>query len=276
MPDLGPFHPIVVHFVVALLLAGVALRWLALVARVGFADRAAALLLVAGTLAAVVAVRSGQDAHELAEEIPGVRAAVEEHEEWGERTRNLFAIVAILEVGALAFAARRPRLVRNLVLVSSVLGLAGTWVVYETGEHGGELVYSYAGGVGTRTGDPRDVDRLLIAGLHHEARLDREAGRRAWAARLTELAAQRFPDDLEVQLDYAGSLLEDAGNPQASLALLGRLHPPAGGRLELRHGLLLARALAATGARDEGLRVLDRLAKSFPESRPLAALRASY
>jgi uncharacterized membrane protein len=262
--------------VVALLLAGVALRWLALVARVGFADRAAALLLVAGTLAAVVAVRSGQDAHELAEEIPGVRAAVEEHEEWGERTRNLFAIVAILEVGALAFAARRPRLVRNLVLVSSVLGLAGTWVVYETGEHGGELVYSYAGGVGTRTGDPRDVDRLLIAGLHHEARLDREAGRRAWAARLTELAAQRFPDDLEVQLDYAGSLLEDAGNPQASLALLGRLHPPAGGRLELRHGLLLARALAATGARDEGLRVLDRLAKSFPESRPLAALRASY
>ena len=35
--------------------------------------------------------------------------------------------------------------------VAAVAGVAVSSVVYETGEHGGELVYSYAGGVGMRT-----------------------------------------------------------------------------------------------------------------------------
>jgi hypothetical protein len=32
--------------------------------------------------------------------------------------------------------------------------------LYEAGEHGADLVYGYAGGVGTRYGDTADVTRL--------------------------------------------------------------------------------------------------------------------
>jgi uncharacterized membrane protein len=48
MPDIGPLHPIVVHFAIGLLVAGVALRWLSLTGRVRFAGPAAALLLLVG------------------------------------------------------------------------------------------------------------------------------------------------------------------------------------------------------------------------------------
>ncbi len=66
------------------------LRWIWFTGKVPFAGSAAATLLLIGTLAAVLAVESGEDGHGPAERIPGARPAVEEHEEWGERTRNLF------------------------------------------------------------------------------------------------------------------------------------------------------------------------------------------
>ena len=40
-----------------------------------------------------------------------------------------------------------------------------------------KLVYAYAGGVGIRSGDPADVERLLLAGLYNEAQAERKAGR---------------------------------------------------------------------------------------------------
>src|SRR2546422_4555637 len=41
--------------------------------------------------------------------VPGARAAVMEHEEWGERTRNIFLVVAALEIAALIPAVQRWR-----------------------------------------------------------------------------------------------------------------------------------------------------------------------
>ena len=46
MPNLGAFHPQVVHFVVSLLLIGVALRWLSVVVRKPFVNLAATLCLL--------------------------------------------------------------------------------------------------------------------------------------------------------------------------------------------------------------------------------------
>ncbi len=69
------------------------------------ARRSAALpsltLLLLGTGAAVIAVQSGGDAHGPVERVPGARDMVEEHEEWGERTRNVFFLVVALELLAL-------------------------------------------------------------------------------------------------------------------------------------------------------------------------------
>src|SRR3990172_5506510 len=152
MPNIAYWHPQVVHFVVALLFVGVALRLLSLTGRWSFTGPAAATLIFLGTAAAVVAVKSGTDAHGPAERVPGARDAVVEHEELGERTRNLFLVVAALEIGALALGTRPAR--RWVTIAAAIGGFGGLLVLYEAAEHGGELVYAYAGGVGVRSGEP--------------------------------------------------------------------------------------------------------------------------
>lgn len=264
MPNLGALHPQVVHFVIAFLAAGVILRlaWL-LRWKQEFFDPAARLLIVTGALLSVVAVKSGTDAHGPAERVPGARDAVVEHEEWGERTRNLFLVVAALELGALGLGARPAR--RWVTMASAAAGLAGLWALYETGEHGGELVYSYAGGVGLRSGNPADVTRLLIAGLYHQAQLDRREQRLEAAARLVEEMVRRFPDNRDVQLLAVESLVLDRKDGRAALDRLARISVPLDTpRVRLRHALLMADAYAAAGHPDSARAALEELARQFP------------
>ncbi len=269
MPDLGHFHPIVVHFVIALLTVGVVLRLVSLTGRATFTRPAASTLLLLGAIASVGAVKSGEDAHGPAERIPGVREAVIEHEHWGERTRNLFLIVAALEIAALAAGASRHH--RRILVASSLVGLAGLFAVYETGEHGGNLVYSYAGGVGTRTGDPDDVERLLQAGLYHTSVQDRALGRFESSARLVDELARRHPDDPSIQLLQAESLIEDARDGEAALSYLERVSPPAEDpSLQLRQGLLVSDALRLLGRSDSARVVLRKLHEQFPTSQAVS------
>src|SRR5207253_4255678 len=216
--SLAALHPQIVHFVIALLFVGVVLRCVSLTGRAPFTGPAARVLLLVGTGAAVLAVQSGTAAHGPVERVPGARAAVMEHEEWGERTRNIFLVVAALEIAALIPAVRRWR--KGVHLASAVVGLAGAFSLYEAGEHGGELVYAYAGGVGIRSGNPDDVDRLLVAGLYHQAMLDRKAGRTAEAAELISQLAQRHPEDTSARLLVIESLIVDKKNGKAALAAL--------------------------------------------------------
>lgn len=265
MPNVGAFHPQIVHFAIALLFAGVLLRWLSLTGRLAWSGPAAATLILAGTLAAVAAARSGTDAHGPVERVPGSAPAVVEHEEWGERARNVFLAVALLEGVALLLASRGRA--RPVLLLSGVVGLGGLACLYEAAEHGGELVYAYAGGVGIRSGEPRDVERLLLAGLHHQAQADRKAKRPEDAAALIELAARRFPGDVNVQLAAAESLLVDRKDAPAAVALLGGLQVPADDRrLRTRRASLLADALEAAGRREEAVGALRALLADFPQN----------
>src|SRR5258707_3765371 len=184
MPNLASWHPQIVHFAIVLLAVGVLFRWISLTGRAAFTGPAAAVLLLAGTTAALLAVQSGTDAHGPVERVPGARQAVMEHEDWGKRAKNIFLIVAVFEIGVLALA-RRPgqeRIAKGLTIASALVGLAGGVAIYEAGEHGGELVYSYAGGVGIRAGDSTDVQRLLLAGLYHSAQAARTGHDSAAAA----------------------------------------------------------------------------------------------
>lgn len=266
MPDLAAYHPIVVHFAIALLIAGALFRWVSLTGRVPFASPAAASLLLAGTVAAVLAVNSGLAGHGPVERIPGVVEAVGEHEEWGVRARNAFIGVALAELALLALA-RRGR-ARPAAIASGVLCLPAVFCLYEAAEHGGELVYSYAGGVGIRTGDPEDVGRLLVAGIYNQAQVDRRTGRPAEAAALISVAAARFPTDPNVQLMAAESALLDRKDSAAALEVLGRTPVPQGdARLRVRHGMLTADALEAAGRGDAARATLQQLAAAFPENR---------
>ncbi len=263
--ELGSYHPIAVHFVVAFLVTGVALRLVSLLGRPRWTAPAAAALLIAGALASVVAVESGEDAHGAAERIPGARELVEEHEEWGERSRNLFLVVAVLEIGGLVV--RAPSRAR-LRYASALVGIVGLVFLYEAAEHGGELVYSYAGGVGTRTGAPADTERLLIAGLYHQAMRDREAGDHAAALRLLEELHRRRPNDPSVQLLWSEALLVDGGDAEGALAALAAVDDSDEGArgLRFRRGLLAARVHEARGDIDAARGVIEALLEEFPDS----------
>jgi len=159
MENLGYYHPAVVHFAIGLLAAGVLLRWASLTRRLPFAGPAALVLLVLGTAAAVTATQTGTAAHGPVERVPGAAPAVQEHEEWGKRTSNVFLVVLLVEVVALVLA--RWGRQEPALIVSAVIGLVGLGALLYAGHLGGRLVYSYAGGVGIRTGDAADLDRLV-------------------------------------------------------------------------------------------------------------------
>ena len=264
--SLAPVHPQIVHFVIALLFAGVLFRCIALTGRATFTGPAAVVLLLVGTLGAVLAVKSGTDAHGPVERVPGARAAVVEHEEWGERTRNIFLVVAALEIAALLPAAQRWR--TGVHLASAVVGLGGAFSLYEAGEHGGELVYAYAGGVGIRSGNPDDVGRLLVAGLYHQAMLDRKAGKTAEAAQLIGQLTQRLPDDTSARLLAIESLVMDKQDGRAALGALASFPAVPGSRfLRFRVGILRADAFVAAGMPDSAKATLEAMSREFANNR---------
>jgi uncharacterized membrane protein len=265
MPSLAALHPQVVHFVVALVLVGVALRWVSLARPAPWLSPAAVTLVALGTVASFVAVRSGDDAHGPVERVPGTRPAVVAHETWGERARNVFLLLLAAEAVAAALASRGHAQARNAAIAAAGVGLVAAIVLYRAADLGGQLVYGYGGGVGIRSGDPQDVNRAFIAGAHHQAAQDRAGGRPLDAAALTDLVAARFPNDLEVQLAQVESTLVDRADPQTALNKLGALNvPQPDARSRIRAGLLRARALEAMNDRSAARQVLETLRTEFP------------
>jgi len=265
---MGAFHPQVVHFAIALLFLGVAFRALSLVTRerVAFVGPMALTLLTLGTIAAIVAVMTGDAAHGPIEAMPGLRPIVTEHEEWGERVRNIFLVVLVIELIALVL--REPVRARYALIASTVVGVIGLGAVYEAGEHGGEIVYGYAGGVGTRSGNAADVANLLRAGLYQQALVERQAGRPQAATALLDEAAQRFPNDVEVALARAESVLVDRKDATAAVGLLQAIKPPADNRfVRIRHAMVTADALAASGQRDGAIALLQQVQTDTPSPR---------
>lgn len=267
MPSLAAIHPQVVHFVVALIIVGVFFRLLSTVVRMPWLSPAALALVTLGTLASVVAVRSGADAHGPVERVPGARAAVVEHEEWGERARNAFLLLLVVEAVAATLTARKVGAARTAQLVAAVAGLAAVGVLYRAADLGGRLVYGYAGGVAVNTGDPEDVGRLLIAAAHQQANLDRQSGKPGDAAAIIDVVADRFPAHLELQLARVDSIINDRKAPAAALARLDALQVPTEDtRLRVRAGLLRSGALAASGDLTAARQVLETLKSEFPSN----------
>ena len=266
LPNIGVYHPQIIHFVIALLITGVVFRLVSLTGKFRFTGPSALVLLLAGTVAAVLAVESGSQAHGRVEQIPGIREHVEEHQEWGERTRTLFLGIAVLELAALAI--RKQKWHQGLLIASAVAGVIGIGFIYETGEHGGHIVYGYAGGPGIRSGDPQDVDHLLIAGLYEKAMQDRRGNDPEGAADLFDELARRYGANRpDIQLLAIESKLVDLHDPQATLAALRTFAVPEQDRgTHLRVGLLQADAFVAAQQPDAARAVLQALSQAFPDN----------
>jgi uncharacterized membrane protein len=268
--SIGYYHPQIVHFVIAGLLLGILFRWVSLTGKLAWTDRAATTLLVIGAIAAFFAVMSGTQTHELAERIPGVARAVQEHEDAGHDVRNLFLVIAAIEIIALVPGLLAFR--KWLLLASAALCAWGAYEVYDVGRLGGDLVYSYAGGVGERSGDSTDVNNVVRAALYNRALLDREQKNSAAAAQDFAELATRFPGDQQVQLAYIGSLVQDKKDPAAALAALGKYPaPPDSSRMWGRWQMTRADVFEAAGQSDSARAALQALVKRFPNSQRLKA-----
>jgi uncharacterized membrane protein len=273
MPNIAQFHPQIVHFVISLLIVGVAMRVVSLTGKLRFTVPAGLTLILIGTVAAWLAVTSGTQAHGPVERIPGARAAVMEHEEHGILARNVFFVVSALELIGWAMT-RRENLVKRaywVYVASAAVGLFGAFQLYEAGEHGGELVYSYAGGPGLRTGNPADNERLLLAGLYNQAMADRKAGRGAQAAELMAMMAKRYPVDTTAQILNAESLLLDAKKPTDALTALNLVSvAPGDARLKARVATLKADIYLQLGTPDVAKKTLADAIASLPAGAPQA------
>ncbi len=253
---MAELHPVVVHVTIVLAIVGVGFRLLSLLGRPAFAGPAAATLLIIAAATSVVSVRSGEAAHGPVERVPGARSAVVEHEEWGERAQAILIVLGLIELAGLAL--RRSPNVRLVHSAAAIVGFAAVFAVYEAGEHGGDLVYSYAGGVGIRSGKPEDVGRLLLAGYYHQAQAERAAGRSSEAADLAAEAARRFPNDPEVQLMAGESLLVDSRDAQAAINALSQVRVPESNRFATsQRASLLADAYVAAGRPAEAVAALE-------------------
>jgi uncharacterized membrane protein len=268
MPNIAALHPQIVHFVIALAFVGVILRLVAFTPWFAFANVAARTLILVSAVAGVLAVKSGDEAHGPAERVPGARDAVVEHEEHGERARTILLVVAALELIGWAAARKQPKVAKGVLALAAAAGVVALYFVYEAAEHGGEVVYSYAGNVGIRSGDAEDVTRLLIAGLYHQAQADRRAGRREDAARLFDEMARRRPDDAGVRLLAIESRIHDRGDGRGGLAALDSLGEPPGAspRTRAQLGHLRADAYLALGLRDSARVTLEALAAALPDN----------
>jgi uncharacterized membrane protein len=149
-PGWDGLHPLVVHFPIALLLVAPVL----LAIGIGMRERgrhwllAALLLTVLGTIAAWVAVSTGEAAGALAERTPQISAALERHESLAELVRTLFTIITLLFAAILLGPGLLHRHVAARITTFVLVGLLaifgiGALAVVHTGHEGGRLVHEF-------------------------------------------------------------------------------------------------------------------------------------
>ena len=170
LPPWNAVHPLVVHFPIALLLLAplFVVLWLIQPERWRLFGVAALVLMLAGATGAIVAAATGEESAEKIEKTltPAVHDMLDEHEELGETTRNLFGVLTVVFAALLMlprWMGRRmtPTSMRMVLLVYVVLyGAAGT-VLVRAGHAGGRLVHEFDTHVEWPAGEtpPHAVDK---------------------------------------------------------------------------------------------------------------------
>lgn len=138
------WHPIAVHFAIALLPSGCALDLVALALRRSAWHRVAYGLLLAGTAAAALSVLTGNAAAGPFRAAGEVAGLIERHEDLGTLSLLIFLVVALGRMPLELQQRYRGWSMRLWIAVS----LGGNVALWLTGGRGGELVFVYGVGVG--------------------------------------------------------------------------------------------------------------------------------
>lgn len=148
MEFLASLHPKIIHFPIAFLLIYVLLEITGVLTKKEFYTKSAHLFLLFGVLAAVAAVITGNQAADIALKwkdkgaiIPS--GLISEHEEYATITLWYFTALLILRT----FYSIKKKFNGFVQYVFILFAIIGAFLIYETGDHGGRLVYNH--GVGT-------------------------------------------------------------------------------------------------------------------------------
>jgi uncharacterized membrane protein len=145
MPDTHLFHPIVVHFTVALLMTALLFELLRLVTRKEMFGEVARWNMIFGGLAALVTFATGVLAESHVVIAGGAREIFERHETIGYITMILAVILLIWHIVP-------GRLYRRLYSLYLVILMAVVISLSIGAYYGGRLVYDFGVGVGTKPG----------------------------------------------------------------------------------------------------------------------------
>ena len=148
MEFLAGLHPQIVHFPIVLFIIYALFEILGTITKKEFLSKTAHILLLLGVLGAVAAVLTGNQAEALASSWEKQGAiiqfhAIGEHEEFANITLWFFVGLLVLRT----VADLKKKFIGYIKYIFVVLTLVGCYFVYQTGDHGGKLVYKY--GIGT-------------------------------------------------------------------------------------------------------------------------------
>ena len=146
LPEWAPtLHPLIIHFPIALLFAAALLDGLGLIFRKQTAWRFAAIgLYVLGAVGALASFFTGRQAAEALMLPAEANTSLTEHADLALWTVWFFGIYALVRLVALRLNKQaRPIIWGPLMLV----GVGGLFLLYETAEHGAQMVYQHGVGV---------------------------------------------------------------------------------------------------------------------------------
>jgi len=210
IPEWAPnVHPMIVHFPIALLLAAIGADGMALVLRRWDVQRpltwlrpATVALYVAGGASVVLTYFTGTWAADAVSIPAAAEPVLSEHANLAWWTMWFFGAYALVRLGAHLWPRTRRQMVVQSLLFAIALG--GSYLLYETGDHGAEMVYRYGVGVSQSETEEATAEPGLTmgdTGWQWQPQSDT-----AWTRRMTWL--EGGPSDVQATLDTtdAGSV----------------------------------------------------------------------
>lgn len=163
IPEWAPnIHPLLVHFPIAIILLAVLMdllnfflpdKW--------WDDLKTTILYGAGAVSAIAAYYSGTLAADSVFLPSAAQSVLNEHADWATWTVWFFGIYTLLRILLHRFQKMDQKIIRAAMFV---IALPGIFFLYETGDHGAEMVFGYGTGTGQlleqQSGEPISVDSL--------------------------------------------------------------------------------------------------------------------